>query len=177
VSATEALRAARAAGVGVAVDGDDLVLQAPTPPLPAVLDALARHKAAVVALLRPAGDGWTAEDWRALFDERAGIAEFDAGLPRAQAEAQAFACCVSEWLNRSPARSVPARCLGCGGGDRPGDPLLPFGAEMGSHAWLHSACWPAWYRTQRAEAVAALAAMGIGAPAGFPDDFGKSGGA
>ena len=30
---------------------------------------------------------WTEEDWQALFDERAGIMEFDGGLPRAEAEA------------------------------------------------------------------------------------------
>ena len=41
-------------------------------------------------MLRPGGDGWSGEDWRAFFDERAGIAEFDGGLPRDQAEARAF---------------------------------------------------------------------------------------
>ena len=71
-----------------------------------MLRALSRHKAGVVALLRPANDGWSAEDWRALFDERAGIAEFDGGLPRADAEARAFACCVAEWLDRNFVRSV-----------------------------------------------------------------------
>lgn len=30
---------------------------------------------------------WTDEDWRAVFDERAGILEFDGQLPRATAEA------------------------------------------------------------------------------------------
>lgn len=30
---------------------------------------------------------WTDEDWNALFHERAGIIEFDGGLPRARAEA------------------------------------------------------------------------------------------
>ena len=33
--------------------------------------------------------------------ERAGIAEFDGGLPRPEAEALAFECCVVEWLNRT----------------------------------------------------------------------------
>ena len=33
---------------------------------------------------------WTAEDWAAYYDERAGIREFDAGLGRALAEAMAF---------------------------------------------------------------------------------------
>ncbi len=34
-------------------------------------------------------DPWTGEDWQAAFDERAGIMEFDGGLPRAKAEANA----------------------------------------------------------------------------------------
>ncbi|SHG79058.1 hypothetical protein SAMN02745157_4839 [Kaistia soli DSM 19436] len=32
---------------------------------------------------------WTAEDWQALYDERAAIMEFDGGLPRKIAEATA----------------------------------------------------------------------------------------
>jgi hypothetical protein len=43
-------------------------------------------------------------DWQVYFDERAGIAEFDGKLPRLDAEARAFACCVAEWLTRDPAR-------------------------------------------------------------------------
>jgi hypothetical protein len=83
MSAVEALKAARAAGIDLALDGDDLVLSAASAPPPGVLDALSRHKAEVVALLRPGRDGWSGEDWLAFFDERAGIAEFDGGLPRA----------------------------------------------------------------------------------------------
>jgi hypothetical protein len=43
------------------------------------------REAGVVALLRPAEDGWSIEDWQVFFDERAGVAEFDGGLPRIQA--------------------------------------------------------------------------------------------
>jgi hypothetical protein len=38
-------------------------------------------------------DRAVADDWQAFFDERAGITEFDGGLSRAEAEAQALACC------------------------------------------------------------------------------------
>ena len=122
MSAAEALKAARAAGVELRLDGDDLALSAASAPPAAVLDALSRHKAEIVALLRPGRDGWSAEDWQAYFDERAGIAEFDGGLPRAEAEAQAFECCVVEWLNRNPVCSPPGRCLGCGGREDAHDP-------------------------------------------------------
>jgi hypothetical protein len=91
MSATEALQAARAAGIQLRIDGDDVVLNASAPPPAPLLNLLSRHKADVVRMLRPAEDGWSAEDWQAFFDERAGIAEFDGGLSRPQAEAHAFA--------------------------------------------------------------------------------------
>jgi hypothetical protein len=52
MSAVEALSAARAAGISVEIDGDDLVLEAPVAPPPIVLDLLSRHKTHVVTLLR-----------------------------------------------------------------------------------------------------------------------------
>ena len=58
-----------------------------------------------------------------------GELKYDKGLPRAEAEARAFVCCVAEWLNRNPARSPPGRCLGCGEAEHAHDPLLPFGTE------------------------------------------------
>jgi hypothetical protein len=108
MSAVEVLKRARAAGVELALYGDALALKAASAPPTVVLDALSRHKAAIVALLRPDENGWSAEDWWVFFDERAGSIEFDGGLPRTEAEAQAFACCVAE---RHPvARSwVPLR--------------------------------------------------------------------
>ena len=91
MSATEAIRAARTAGVRLTADGEDLLLDAASPPPPAVIEKLSRHKAEVLKLLRPVGSGWSAADWHAFFDERAGIAEFDDGLSRSEAEDHAFA--------------------------------------------------------------------------------------
>ena len=161
MSAAEALRAARAAGLCVTADGESLVLEARTQPPASVLNGLAQHKAGVLTLLRPGRDGWSAADWRAFFDERAGMAEFDGGLSRAKAEALAFDCCVVEWLNRNPAWSEFGRCLKCGRGENAGDPLLPFGTEPGGHAWVHGKCWQAWHRARQDEAIMALRAMGI----------------
>jgi hypothetical protein len=126
MSAAKALKAARAAGVNLGIDGDDLVLEAAAPPPPAVIDLLSRHKAEVVALLRPAEDGWSAEDWKVFFGERAGVAEFDGGLPRAEAETLALECCVVEWVNRNPETSPPGRCRGCGGRDFTQIPCCPM---------------------------------------------------
>ncbi|SRR5258705_9286152 len=108
MSAVEALKAARAAGIELALEGDDLALSAALAPPAAMLDVLSRHKAEIVALLRPGRDGRSGEDWLAFFDERAGIAEFDGELPRGEAEARAFECCMVEWLNRNRVSARPA---------------------------------------------------------------------
>ena len=56
MSATEAIRAACTAGVRLTADGEDLLLDAASPPPPAVIEKLSRHKAEVLKLLRPAGN-------------------------------------------------------------------------------------------------------------------------
>jgi hypothetical protein len=81
MNAADALKTARAAGVEVILDGDDLALNAASAPPATVLDALSRHKAEIAALLEPSRDGWSVEDWQVFFDERASIVEFDGGLP------------------------------------------------------------------------------------------------
>ena len=129
-----------------------------------------------VALLRTGHDSWSGEDWWAFFDKRAGIAEFDGGLPRLEAEARAFTCCVAEGLNRNPVRSPPDCCLRCGEAEQGHDPLLPLGTESTGHAWLHSRCWSGWHAARQAEATDALEAMEIATLARFPNDFDKKGG-
>jgi hypothetical protein len=172
--AAEALKMARAAGIKLGIDGDDLVLEASAPPRAAVLDLLSRHKAGIV-MLRSGGDGWSAEAWQGFFDKRIGISEFDGGLPRTQAEACAFAFCAVEWLNRNLEYSPAGSCLGRGA--RIPMILPPFGMGSFGQVWPRSRCQPAWYVTRKAEAVATLATMGITLSANFPDDFGKNGGA
>jgi hypothetical protein len=160
MSAAEALRAAHAAGITVTVDGESLVLEANAEPPQSVLNVLARHKLALLALLRSGQDVWVAENWRARFDERAGFLEHDGGLLRNQAELQAFEHCIVEWLNANPCSSPAGRCTWCGKPETPGAIVLPFGVGE-RHAWLHSDCWPAWHQSRRAEATMALRTMGI----------------
>jgi hypothetical protein len=162
MSAAQALSAARAVGIHLEVDGDDLLLEASAPPPSAVLEILSQHKAEIVAALRPGRDGWSAEDWRLFFEERAAIAEFDGRLSRTEAEAQALACCIVEWLNRNPTPSAPGRCVWCGQAESKDAVVLPYGVEPGTHIWLHAECWPAWQEVRRSQAREALARMGIG---------------
>ncbi len=106
------------------------------------------------------GEHVDAEDWQAHFDERAGIAEHDGGLSRAAAEQRAFECCVVEWQWRNPPlASGPERCANCG---QPlGEDGLPFLTGDGGHTWLHSDCHGDWTARRRAEAVVALAILGL----------------
>ena len=161
MSAVEALRMAQENGVHLGVSGADLLLDAEREPESRILETIWRHKAEIVALLATEKDAWSAEDWQVFFDERAGIAEFDGELSRSDAEALAFSCCVSEWMNRNSVTSPPDCCLGCGGAEHELDPLLPFGTENSGHVWLHHHCWRRWYDGRISYAVAALAKMGI----------------
>jgi hypothetical protein len=160
MSAVETLHAAHAAGITLTLDGDGILLEAGAEPPQAVLEALARHKLAILALLKPGTDGWCASDWAAYFDGRLRAASRD-GCSRARAAALAFECCVVEWLNRHPVPSSAGRCAWCGEAESSNAMVLPFGCEPGGHTWLHSQCWPEWHRRRRAEAVTALQAIGL----------------
>ena len=103
MNAAQALMAAKAANISLQLEGERLVLEAATQPPQELLELLVCHKADIIRLLRPVlAAEWTVEDWQALYDERAGICEYDGGLPRAEAEATAFAHCLAEWLHRNP---------------------------------------------------------------------------
>jgi hypothetical protein len=120
----------------------------------------------ITALQRPQEDGWSSEDWRAFYGEKAAIAEHDGKLAWPQAEGSAYQTCIGEWLDRNPVSSnVDDGCRVCGGGDRPGDDLLPVGLGSGlERTWLHSNCIPIWHSARMAQAASALAVMGVRSP-------------
>jgi hypothetical protein len=87
MSAAEALKAGRAAGIRLGIDGDALTLEASEAPSPAVLDPLARRKASLVAVLRLGDVGWSCGDWL--------VRSPPGRSPRAAVE-HATLCCRSE---------------------------------------------------------------------------------
>lgn len=180
MSALKSLRLAREAGIRIALSGTDLALEAEQEPAPALLEMIKRNKAEIVAWLAANCDGWTAEDWQTLFDERSWSAEVYGGQTRDQAEATAFECCIVEWLNRHPCRSDPGACAACGGPDRAASTVVPFGTEDHGHTWLHPECWERWYKERRQQARQFLFALGIkshvatASRANLPNDFGKN---
>ena len=84
MTAAVILKAATDAGIVVTTDGDGLMLDAAKEPDPALVERIRSHKAEILALLHE--PAWSEEDWRALFDERAGIMEHDGGFSRAEAQ-------------------------------------------------------------------------------------------
>jgi hypothetical protein len=158
----EILRAARDSGVHVSVAGTDLVLEADCRPPGTVINTLRRHKADIISLLEKEKPSWTNEDWQVFYDERAGIAEFDGGAARVEAEAIAFECCIVEWRNYHPQSTNPCICAGCEEPNRGERVVVPEGTESLGHTWVHSECWNDWNRKQREEAQRALGAMRLG---------------
>lgn len=162
MNAVEVLRLAEESGVRLDVAGVDLILDADREPAPQVLEAIRHHKADIVALLTAPEDHWTASDWRVFYSERAGIAEFDGHAARAEAEPRAYEWCVAEWMIRNPAPSAPGCCAWCGEPDNTSwGVIVPFWTGTHGHTWLHHGCWEEWYREREAQAVHALAGMGI----------------
>ncbi len=161
MSAAAALRIARENSIHIAVAGADLILDSEREPAPRVLETIRRHKASIVALLTEEEGNWTAEDWRAFYEERAGIAEFDGGQTRAEAEARAFEHCVGEWLNQHPEPSDPGHCAWFGAAETSGARVVPYGTSPAGHAWVHPGCWDAWYQARHRKVASALKGAGI----------------
>lgn len=164
---------ATADGVSIALTGQDRLKAAGArAAVDKWLPAIRANKPAIIAALRaravpsalrktPSGTGsWDIDRRHAHSKDRTQ----PNGLLGA-AQANAFDCCLSEWLDQNPVRSEPGRCLHCGASG-PSDPLVPFGTALTVHAWLHPSCWPDWYAERRAQVREALAALVIMAPVG-----------
>jgi hypothetical protein len=140
------------AGIGLSFDGDDLVLEGPVPPSRALLSRLKHYKPSILNLLQ-----W----WHERFEERAAYAGYNSyGVSRHEAEVDSFDTCVDIWLDKNRVTSPNNFCVQCGVGDQSNDALRSYtGADV-----LHAACYPAWFRSREAEAMAFLAAIGIRPP-------------
>jgi len=112
-------------------------------------------------LARP---GWSVADWRAFFDERAGIAEHDGGLDRPQAERQAFTDCVRQFLRRhAPGYRPDVKCLHCG------DMVIkaeawPLVCPDNLARWVHHTCFDDFQLLRVRDAVLCLDRLGIADP-------------
>jgi hypothetical protein len=154
--------ACRERKIKIYLENDRLKLSSSTEPPDEIMAAVTAHKVALKFMLK--NPAWKeAPHWRERFNERAGIAEFDGGHSRANAEQLALEDCITEWLARHPVISPPDTCVHCKRSDRKGD-ILPYGVKSEGRAWLHQKCWPDWRSARDIEALKALALHGI-APA------------
>jgi hypothetical protein len=158
MTAAQVLKSTRAEGISINIDGGDLVLEASAAPPKATLDAVLSFKAEILVLLRLEAEHWSVEEWHAHFNERAGLAEYDGGFPRSEAELCAFEACVDHWLTMHPPR-VPhsGLCIRCGVAESPAEPSnIPIAGLGGDTGWLHLECAPKWSVSRRWEARRAL---------------------
>jgi hypothetical protein len=103
-----------------------------------------------------------AETWRADFEERSAILEFELGLSREEADRQAFIYAVEEWLvsHPEPPREVWRGCAHCLDDDAEASPLITLPVRGGTTV-LHAGCVAIWQAYRRADAESALMQMGI----------------
>ena len=98
--------------------------------------------------------------WRRLLAEKIETIVKMRGLPRPDAEAEAFRHIVVEYLNETLPNTDSRICAHCRGPNLPLTPTLPFGVGE-RHAWLHQGCADPWRAVRRKAAIEALAVMGI----------------
>jgi hypothetical protein len=156
------LKDIRASGIKVTADGEFLSLTAANEPSPEILQNLREHKLALLHLLRSETSGWSTDEWSDYFAERAAISEFDHGLPRTNAEKNAFDLCVQEWLRQNPIFSAPWLCNQC---QQPTGLIQPYFTVSGIHhpanVWSHQQYTVQWHEARRDLATTALNALGL----------------
>ena len=143
-------------------NGSMTKLTKPTKPPPRHLD---NRVLSVLSVLSE----WSVEDWQASFDEHAGIAEYDGGQNRQEADSTAIESCITEWLNRHPEPSDSDKCAWCKQADTAGHAIVPFSTVGLGHTWLHPECWEEWHQHRRELARQALERLGI--RASVPDEL------
>ena len=160
-TATALIHEVAAAGGGLVVAEGKLKVSAPDPLPENTIKELRARKAEIVTILSDKGEA----DWMEWFNERAAILEFDAGLSRDDAEAQAFQHAIAEWVNAHPPKCDPNVCAGCGKTiDTGGHDWRP----LGDGATVHYSgnyglrCVENHSAKRRQAAITALKTMGIG---------------
>lgn len=171
MSVSDALRAARGAGVAIGLVRDDLVLTAAEKPPAAVLDVLSRNKAAILRLLRPDGEGWSAEDWRDFYDEQAEEAQRERGLAPNEADNHAFVLSLAEWMSRNGSDPAAVDFILQIVAIDPHDLIAGPTRDYAGHP---ASSWDGRCESALLEAAKALDAFGIRFSPQFQDDFGKN---
>jgi hypothetical protein len=107
---------------------------------------------------------WDAADWRAEYDERAAIYEFDGHQTRAEAERMAWNAVASRWYRECGERTPPNLCAGCGEPISGVAHVLLLPHDERAHSDEGYACIVAYGRRWKSAAADALSSFGIPAP-------------
>jgi hypothetical protein len=176
VSAADALHAAQAAGISVDLDGEDLVLQGPAPPPPALLEVLSAYKAEIVEVLRArspeisyASNGSAAVTgskwWHDLSAERSVHHMLAGRRQRAEAERLVWAEMQNRWHVEHGERVPRDICAGCRRSIGSAAALdLIDGCRV--HLDDENVCLIRHGKRWRAAATRALAELGLRPPSG-----------
>ena len=101
MTAAAIIRRVRDAGGAISLAEDRLKLSLPKSVADALTAEIRTHKDAIRRALKNASaDSWDGDDYRTFYEERAAIAEHDGSLSREDAEAQALAGAITQWLFR-----------------------------------------------------------------------------
>ncbi len=154
----------RCKDIKVEVDGFDLILYGPADELnDTFLERLRAAKSQLLSSLsgRAPSSEWNRDDWRAYFEERTAIREYDGGLRRPEAQLLAYDDTVEHWLclHPPPLHALQA-CVHCGQPEGSAGYLLSLLAS-GRHVSVHEQCWEPWSKNRKAQAAAALRRRGI----------------
>jgi hypothetical protein len=151
----------RAFGAALCAEGERLRVVSDHPLPDELLRRLKVAKPALIAALRHSAV-WDKEDWRAQFDEYAGVAQYDNRVTRAKAERIAFEGCIALWLSKNPPQPGAAfTCINCGLPTSCVNAVALAIPRFTQGAWVHSHCLDAYRRARRAEATSVLAVFGV----------------
>ncbi len=162
MTGAEIIRIARKQGIAAEVFLGKLRVHAEREPNEALVRLLRNNRQAVIDAFLEAET--EPDRWRRLLAEKIETVVKMRGLPRRDAETEAFRHVVIGYLNETLPDTDPRVCAHCVGPDLPLTPTLPFGVGD-RHAWLHHHCAQAWREGRRKAAEEALAIMGIVEPA------------
>jgi hypothetical protein len=161
VTGAEAIALSRRRGVTLGVFLGKLRVYSEGEPDESLVRLLRDNKQAVMDAILAAET--ESNRWRRVIAEKIETVMTIRGLPRPDAEREAFDIVLVEFLNATHPDTDPNLCARCGP-ETSDATLLPIGWGE-RHAWLHSGCLDPWRAQRRLRAEEELARLGVARPA------------
>jgi hypothetical protein len=162
MTGAEAIALARRRGVTLGVFLGKLRVYSEGEPDESLVRLLRDNKQAVVDEILAAET--ESNRWRRVLAEKIETVMTIRGLPRPDAEREAFDIVLVEFLNATRPDTDPNLCARCGGPETSDATLLPIGWGD-RHVWLHPGCLDPWRAQRGLKAEDDLARLGVVRPA------------